>query len=78
MRNHYLTNRHKARITAPGWDATIRDWHRNGAMFILRGRSCALVRQGSGFIPTLDRSPLCASPQNPDTALAYIWRAVHN
>jgi hypothetical protein len=75
---HYLTNEHKARVTAPGWDARILTWHRDGAEFILHKRYCSLIRHGSGFIPTLNCEPLCDQPQIPDTALAYIWRAVHN
>jgi|688.fasta_scaffold1370236_2 hypothetical protein len=75
---HYLTKEHRARITAPGWDAKITYWDHDMAMFQMHGRSCALLRQGSGYIPTIDREPLCDDPQIPDTALAYIWRAVHN
>jgi hypothetical protein len=75
---HYLNNEHFARVTAPGWEANILDWHRDGAAFRLFGEDCALVRQGDGFIPTIDRKPLCDQPQIPDSALAYIWRAVHN
>jgi hypothetical protein len=75
---HYLKPEHKARITAPGWDARILHWSPDGAAFQLHGRSCALFRHNSGFIPTIDRKPLCNQPQNPDAALAIIWRAVHN
>ena len=75
---HHLTNQHFARVTAPGWEANILDWHRDGAAFRFRGEDCALVRQVDGFIPTLNGKPLCDNPQIPDTALAYIWRAVHN
>ncbi len=75
---HYLTSQHRARIVAPGWDAQILIWRPDGATFILHGRSCALVRQGNGFVPTFDRKPLSAQPEYPDAALAIIWRAVHN
>ena len=74
---HYLTNQHFARITAPGWDAQILEWHRNEATFMFRGRVCLLLRRGNGFIPYAFGQPLCDNPQTPDTALAYIWRAVH-
>jgi hypothetical protein len=77
MRTH-LTAEHYARITAPGWDAVPYFWSREQADFSLHGRHCSLVRQGSGFIPTLDRKPLSEIPEYPDAALAIIWRAVHN
>jgi hypothetical protein len=74
----YLTNQHRARIVAPGWDARILHWSPDGAAFQLHGRSCALVRQGNGFIPTLDRKPISDKPEYQDACLAIIWRAVHN
>jgi hypothetical protein len=77
MRTH-LTNQHFARVTAPGWEANILDWHRDGAAFRLFGVDCALVRLGNGFMPYAFGQPLCDQPQIQDTALAYIWRAVHN
>jgi hypothetical protein len=78
MMRHYLTNQHRARVTAPGWEAQILDWDKNGAAFRFRGRTCLLIRRGHGFIPYASSKPLCDNPQIPDTALAYIWRAVHN
>jgi hypothetical protein len=38
---HYLTKEHRARITAPGWDAKITYWDHDMAMFQMHGRSCA-------------------------------------
>jgi hypothetical protein len=73
----YLTNEHRAQIVAPGWDAQILDWHRDGATFIAHGITCALVRLGNGFMPYALGQPLSAKPEIPDTALSCIWRAVH-
>ena len=74
----FLTAEHRARVTAPGWDARILHWSPDGAAFQLHGINCALIRQGNGFVPIVDRKPLSAKPEYPDAALAIIWRAVHN
>lgn len=70
----YLESQHRERIESPGWNATIIDFHRNGAVLRIRGTEYTLIRSGNGFMPHCCGKPIWEKPEYPDAAIAVVYR----
>lgn len=70
----YLESQHRQLMEERGFDATVIQFHRNGAVLRIRGTEYSLIRSGNGFIPHCCEKPIWEKPEYPDAALAIIYR----
>jgi hypothetical protein len=70
----FLERQHRARLSEPGWDAQVSDFHSNGCAFRFCGRNYSLVRSGDGFNVYCGTELIWPEPTYPDAALAHVWR----
>ena len=74
----YLESQHLARLSEPGWDAHVSDFHSNGCAFRFCGRNYSLTRSGNGFLVRCGTELIWPKPTYPDAALAHVWRHSRN
>lgn len=70
----YLEPSHREQLEERGFDATVIQFHRNGAVLRIRGIEYSLIRFGDGFIPHGQGKPLWEKPEYPQACLAIIYR----
>jgi hypothetical protein len=70
----FLERQHRQRLQSLGWGAQVHDFSAIGCAFRMRGMEYALIRSGSGFMPTCGKMPIWHQPEYPDAALAVIYR----
>jgi hypothetical protein len=70
----FLERQHRVRLSEPGWDAQISDFHSNGCAFRFCGRNYSLARSGNGFIIRCNGESIWHEPTYPDAAFGIIWR----
>ena len=74
----YLESQHRRRLSEPGWDAQVSDFHSNGCAFRFCGRNYSLTRSGNGFLVRCGQELIWPTATYPDAALAHVWRHSRN
>lgn len=69
----YLEPIYRERMEERGFDATVIQFHRNGAVLRIRGTEYSLIRSGDGFIPHRAGVPIWGKPEYPQACLALIY-----